>query len=110
MARPSLFASMIGGAPTGLLANTVLACAVFTTFQDLQTKPLASQGVLKGTNLRGQTEPKRRSSLSFADSRLFLENKAFGETQIFAENRRFSQETAENSRNLQKTADWGLSP
>ena len=36
----------------------------------------AYQGALKGTNLiRGQTEPKRRFSLIFADSRLFQENK-----------------------------------
>ena len=34
------------------------------------------QGALKGTNLRGQTEPKRRFSQIFADSRRFLENKA----------------------------------
>ena len=60
-------------------------------------------GALKGMNLRGQTEPERRFSLIFAASRLFLENKAFGK-------RRFSQETAENRRNPQKTADWRLSP
>ena len=65
------------------------------------------QGTLKGTNLRGQTEPKRTFSQIFADfcrfSPFFLENKAFGK-------RRFSQETAENRRNPQKTADWRLSP
>ena len=68
----------------------------------------------KGTNLRGQTEPKRRFSQILADfcrfSQIFLENKAFGK-------RRFSQKTAdfrrifaENRRNPQKTADWRLSP
>ena len=51
------------------------------------------QGALKGTNLRGQTEPKRRFSLILADSRLFLENKAFGNA-----DRRKPQETAENRR------------
>ena len=47
-----------------------------------------SQAALKGTILRGQTEPKRRFSLIFADSRLLLENKAVGK-------RRFSQKTAD---------------
>ena len=60
---------------------------------------------LQGTNPRGQTEPKRRFSLIFADSRLFLENKAFGK-------RRFPQKivagTTENRRNLQKASDWRL--
>ena len=63
-------------------------------------------GALKGANLRGQTEPNadfRRFSLIFADSCLFLENKAFGK-------RRLSQKTAENRRNPQKTADWRVSP
>ena len=60
-------------------------------------KPFKNQGALKGTNLRGQTEPKRRFSLIFADSRRFLENEAFGK-------RRFSQETADFRRNPQKTA------
>ena len=41
-----------------------------------------AQGALKGTNLRGQTEPRRRFSLIFADSRLLSEK----EMQIFAEN------------------------
>ena len=45
----------------------------------------------------------------FADSRLFLETKHLG-MQIFAETRCLSQETAENRRNPQKTADWRLSP
>ena len=57
----------------------------------------SSQGALKGTNIRGQTEPKRRFSLIFADSRLSLENKAI-------EKRRFSQKTADFRRKPQKTA------
>ena len=65
---------------------------------------VCQQGALKGTNLRGQTEPKRRFSQIFADSRLFLENKAFGKrrfsqkTLIFAGNRRKPKEPAENRR------------
>ena len=62
-----------------------------------------SQGALKGTNLRGQTEPKRRFSLIFADSRLFPENKAFGK-------RRFSQKTADFRREPQKTAGTRRKP
>ena len=62
-----------------------------------------SQGALKGTNLRGQTEPKRRFSLIFADSRLFLENKAFGK-------RRFSQKTADFRRKPQKIAGTRRKP
>ena len=59
-----------------------------------------NQGSLKGTiPLRGQTEPKRRFALIFADYHRFLENSIW-ETQIFAENRR----------NAQQTADWRLSP
>ena len=51
-------------------------------------RDLYFQGALKGTNLRGQTKPKRRVSLIFADSRPFLENTAsIWETQIFAEDR-----------------------
>ena len=42
----------------------------------LRTLFLWARSALKGTNLRGQTEPKRRFSLIFADSRPFLENKA----------------------------------
>ena len=63
-----------------------------------------TQGALKGTNLRGQTNTKRRFSQIFADSRLFLENKALGNAdfrrkpQVFAGNRRFSQENADNRR------------
>ena len=63
-----------------------------------------------GTNLRGQTEPKRRFSLIFADSRLFLGNKAFGKHRFSQETAVFSQETAENRRNPKKTTDWRLSP
>ena len=65
-------------------------------FQPHRSQDFA-QGALKGTNLRGQTEPFRRFSLIFADSRLFLENQALGK-------RRFSQETADFRRKLQKTA------
>ena len=36
------------------------------------------QAALKGTNLRGQTEPKRRFSLILADSRLLPEKEALG--------------------------------
>ena len=61
------------------------------------------QGALKGTNLRGQTEAKRRFSLIFADSRLFLENEAFGK-------RRFSQKTADFRRKPQKTAGTRRKP
>ena len=60
------------------------------------------QGALKGTNLRGQTEPKRRFSLIFADFcwfSAFPRKQSIWEMQIFAENRWFSQETAENRRN-----------
>ena len=59
-----------------------------------------NQGTLKGTNLRGQTEPKRTFSLIFADFcrfSFFLENKAFGK-------RRFSQKTADFRRKPQETA------
>ena len=63
----------------------------------------SAQGALKGTNLRGQTEPKRRFSLIFADSRLFPENKTFGKRII-------SQNIANFRRTPQKTADWRLSP
>ena len=38
------------------------------------TPKLCVVGALKGTNLSGQTENKRRLSLIFADSQLFLEN------------------------------------
>ena len=62
-----------------------------------------NQGALKGTNLRGQTEPKRRFSLIFADSCLFLENKAFGK-------HRFSQKTADFRRFSQKTAGTRRKP
>ena len=63
-----------------------------------------TQGAQKGTNLRGQTEPKRRFSQIFADvadSRFSLENKAFDfrrKPQIFAGNRRKPQKPAENRR------------
>ena len=70
-------------------------CALF--------RPLLTQGALKGTNLRGQTEPKRRFSMIFADSRLFLENKAFGQ-------RRFSQKTADFRRKPQKTGGTRRKP
>ena len=62
------------------------------------------QGALKGTNLRGQTEPKLRFSQIFADFCRFSpfpRKQSIWETQIFAENRRFSQETAENRRSPQ---------
>ena len=50
------------------------------------------QGALKGTNLRGQTEPKRRFSQIFADFCRFSpfpRKQSIWETQIFAENRGF---------------------
>ena len=59
-----------------------------------------NQGALKGTNLRGQTEPKRRFSQIFADFcrfSSFPRNKAFGK-------RRFSQKTTDFRRKPQKTA------
>ena len=59
---------------------------------------LVNRAAPKGTNPRGQTEPKRRFSLIFADSRLFLENKAFGK-------RRFSQKTADFRRKPQEPAE-----
>ena len=88
-------------------ANAGSYHSLFRTTTAHLPKIKSIQVTLKGTNLRGQTEPKRRFSQIFADFRPFLENKAFG---IFAENRRFSQEPAENRRNSQKTADWRLSP
>ena len=67
-----------------------------------------SQGALKGMNLRGQTEPRRRFSQIFADvcrfSPLILEKKHLGNADfrrkplIFAGNRRKPQEPAENRR------------
>ena len=66
------------------------------------------QGALKGTNLRGQTEQKRRFSQIFADFCRFSPSprkQSIWETQIFAENRRClagnrrkPQEPAENRR------------
>ena len=50
------------------------------------------QGALKGTNLRGQTEPKRRFSLIFADSRLFQENKAYGKRRFLQKATDFRRE------------------
>ena len=90
-----------------------LACALGTTLEQASEEASAQsketlrnigQGALKGTNLRGQTEPKRRFSLIFADFCRFLSfprKQSIWETQIFAENRRFSQKTAENRRNPQ---------
>ena len=75
--------------------------------------PPNHQAALKGTNLRGQTKPKRRFSQIFADFCRFSPfpgKRGLWERQSFAENRCFSQETAENRRNPQKTADWRLSP
>ena len=49
-----------------------------------------NQGALKGTNLRGQTEPKRGLSQIFADFCRFSpfpRKQSIWETQIFAENR-----------------------
>ena len=65
------------------------------------------QGALKGTNLRGQTELKRRFSLILADFCRFSpfpRKRSILELQIFAENRRFSQ------RNPQKTAGTRRKP
>ena len=62
------------------------------------------QGALKGTNLRGQTEPKRRFSLILADFRWFSPfpgKQSIWEAQIFEENRRFSQETTGTRRKPQ---------
>ena len=68
-----------------------------------RTHKAQNRDALKGTNLRGQTEPKRRSSQMFADSRLFLGNEAFGK-------RRFSQKTAGFRRKPQKTAGTRRKP
>ena len=67
------------------------------------------QGALKGTNLRGQTEPKRKFLLISADFGRFsssprIKTKHLGNAdfhrkpQIFAGKRRFSREPAENRR------------
>ena len=79
------------------VAHTPPSCMTYTShlYHD------AFQGALKGTNLRGQTEPKRRFSQFFADFCRFSpfpRKRSIWETQIFAENRRFSQETAGNRR------------
>ena len=53
------------------------------------------QGALKGTNLRGQTETKRRFSQIYADFcrfSPFLRKQSIWETGIFAENHPFSQD------------------
>ena len=63
-----------------------------------------NQGALKGTNPRGQTEPRRRVSQIFAHFCRFWpfpRKRSIWETQIFAENRRFSQKTARNRRKPQ---------
>ena len=62
------------------------------------------QGVLTVTNLRGQTEPKRRFSLTFAGSRLSFKTQRFGNAdfrrkpQTLAGNRRKAQEPTESRR------------
>ena len=71
-----------------------------------------SQGALKGTNPRGQTEPKQRFSPILADfCRLspFPRKQSTWEKQIFAENRWFSQETAENRR-IRRKLEIGVCP
>ena len=74
-----------------------------TSPPNLGVEDSTSQDALKGTNLRGQTEPKRRFSLILADSRLFLESKAFGQ-------RRFPQKTTDFRRFSQKTAGTRRKP
>ena len=72
----------------------------------IRNQKTQDQGALKGTNPRGQTEPKLRLSLIFADFcrfSPFLENEAFGK-------RRFSQRTADFRRKLQKTAGTRRKP
>ena len=65
---------------------------------------LDCQGGLKGTNLRGQTEPKRRFSLILQIlAFFFLENEAFGK-------RGFSQKTADFRRKPQITAGTRRTP
>ena len=66
------------------------------------------QDALKGTNLRGQTEPKRRFSLIFTDFCRFSpfpRKQSIWETQIFAESRWIFAGFSHK-----KTADWRLSP
>ena len=65
-------------------------------------------GCATGTNLRVQTEPKRRFSQISADfcrNSHFLRKQSIREMLMLAENRRFSHETAENRRKPQKTID-----
>ena len=68
------------------------------------------QGALKGTNLRGQTEPKRRFSLIFADSRLFPENKAFGKRRFSQKTADFRRETAEKTAGTRRKPQIGVCP
>ena len=99
--------------PTSSIRTRLRTPFLRTPFLRLLKFTRIYQGALKGTNLRGQTEPKRTFSQIFADFCRFSpfpRKRSIWETQIFAENRRFSQETAENRRNPQKTADWRLSP
>ena len=70
------------------------------------------QGALKRDNRR-QTTPKGRFSPIFAGFCRFSNfpgKQSIWKTLIFAEAHWFPHETAENRRNLQKIADWGLSP
>ena len=97
----------------------VLSSPPRSKFRSPPPKKLTCQGALKGTNLRGQTEPFRRFSqisllfwqiLAFSKK---IVNKAFGKRRfpekrlIFAGNSRKPHEPAEFLR--QKTADWRLS-
>ena len=47
-----------------------------------QERKIRARLLLKGMDRRGQTEPKRRSALIFADSRFILENEAFGKRRL----------------------------
>ena len=69
-----------------------------------QLERISAQGALKGIK-SGQM---MRLLLVCADCHPFQEITAFGKHR-FTANRRISQETAENRRNMQKTADWRLS-
>ena len=67
--------------------------ASFLSTNECGANAQTRQGALKGTNLRGHTEPKRRFSQILADFcrfSPFLRKQSIWETQISAENRRLS--------------------
>ena len=89
--------------PSSGTPSSPLRCRCFVfPVQNFKTQDTRSsfQGALKGTNLRGQTEPKRRFSLIFADFCRFSpfprKRSIRRKPQIFAGNRRNPQKTAEN--------------